>query len=100
MLDGSGVAHALDLSNRDGFTRLTDTVLHDAYALPRAFVLPQAQAFSPARHAGLTATQLVASPDVDLHTMVLIEGDSDAGTFGPYLETLLSQTGVAKTTTA
>ena len=28
-----------------------------------------------ARHAGLTATQLVASPDVDLHTMLLVEGD-------------------------
>jgi hypothetical protein len=29
---------------------------------------------------------------------VLIAGDSDAGTFGPYLETLLDETGVASTT--
>ena len=28
---------------------------------------------------------------------VLIAGDSDAGTFGPYLETLLAETGVART---
>jgi hypothetical protein len=50
-------------------------VLGDAHALPRAYLLPKAQAFSPARHPDLTATQLVASPDVDLHTMVLIEND-------------------------
>jgi hypothetical protein len=28
-----------------------------------------------ARHPGLTATQLVSSPDVDLHSMLLIEND-------------------------
>ncbi len=50
------------------------------HALPRAFVLPRAQAFSPARHAGLTATQLVASPDVDLHQMLLVEGDPSTPT--------------------
>jgi len=50
-------------------------VLLDTQALPRAYVLPRTQAFSPARHAGLTATQLVGSPDVDLHTMLLVEGD-------------------------
>ncbi len=54
---------------------MNDAVLKNAHALPRAFVLPRAQAYSPARHAGLTATQLVASPDVNLHTMVLVEGD-------------------------
>jgi hypothetical protein len=41
-------------------------------------VLPKTQAFSPTRHPGLTATQLVASPDTDLHSMVLIEGDPSA----------------------
>jgi hypothetical protein len=29
--------------------------------------------------------------------VVLIAGDSDAGTFGPYLETLMNETGVART---
>jgi hypothetical protein len=75
LFEASGATHSLDLSNRDGFTRVSDTVIRDSHALPRAFVLPRAQAFSPARHAGLTATQLVASPDVDLHTMLLVEGD-------------------------
>jgi hypothetical protein len=75
LLDADGVARSLDLSNRDGLTRLNDTVIQNRHALPRAYVLPRAQAFSPARHAGLTATQLVASPDVDLHTMLLVEGD-------------------------
>jgi hypothetical protein len=54
-------------------------VLADTAALPRAYVLPRAQAFSPARHPGLTATQLVASPDMDLHRQVLIEGDPSVG---------------------
>ncbi|MCA1647302.1 MAG: hypothetical protein LC797_18210 [Chloroflexi bacterium] len=70
-VDAGGVPHSLDLSNRDGFTRLNDTVIQNSHALPRAFVLPRAQAFSGARHPGLTPTQLVANPDVDLHTMVL-----------------------------
>jgi hypothetical protein len=75
LIDASGVAHSLNLSNRDGFRRVTDAVLNNEHALPRAFTLPRAQAFSPARHAGLTATQLVSSADVNLHTMLLVEGD-------------------------
>jgi hypothetical protein len=77
VLDANGVPHPLDLSNRDGFApaRRGIELIRNSHALPRAFVLPRAQAYSPARHAGLTATQLVASPDVDLHTMLLIEGD-------------------------
>ncbi len=75
LIDSNGAAHSLGLADRDGFQRLSDQVLLDTHALPRAYVLPRAQAYSPARHAGLTATQLVASPDVDLHTMLLIEGD-------------------------
>jgi hypothetical protein len=75
LVDSGGATHSLDLANRDGLSRVNDTVIRNSHALPRAFVLPRAQAYSPARHAGLTATQLVASPDVNLHTMVLVEGD-------------------------
>jgi hypothetical protein len=75
MVDASGVAHSLDLSHRAGLRRLSDQVIENTRALPRAYVLPRAQAFSPARHPGLTATQLVASPDVDLHSMLLVEND-------------------------
>jgi hypothetical protein len=57
---------------------VSDLVIRDARALPRAYVLPETQAFSPARHPGLTATQLVANADVDLHTMLLIENDPTA----------------------
>jgi len=78
LVDTSGHVTALELVNRDGFTRVADGVLHNAHALPRAYVLPAAQAFSPARHPGLTATQLVASPDMDAHTQVLIENDPNA----------------------
>ena len=35
-------------------------------------------------------------PTADNPAVVLIAGDSDAGTFGPYLEKLLGQTGVAR----
>jgi hypothetical protein len=75
MLDASGVPHSLDLGNRAGFARLGESVILNNRALPRAFVLPRAQAFSTMRHPGRTATQLVGSPDVDLHTMLLIEND-------------------------
>jgi hypothetical protein len=70
-----GAVNSLDLASREGFQRENDMVIRNANALPRAYVLPQAQAFSPARHPGLTATQLVASPDMDLHKMLLIEND-------------------------
>ena len=38
-----------------------------------------------------------AVPTAEDPAVVLIAGDSDAGTFGPYLETLLNETGVART---
>jgi Bacterial membrane protein YfhO len=76
LIDASGAANSLSLGDRDGLQRLSgDQVLRATQALPRAYVLPRAQAYSTARHAGLTATQLVASPDVNLHTMLLVEGD-------------------------
>jgi hypothetical protein len=74
-VDATGVAHSLDLSNRAGLRRVTDQVIENTRALPRAYVVPRAQAFSTARHPNLTATQLVTSPDVDLHTMLLVEND-------------------------
>jgi Bacterial membrane protein YfhO len=77
-IDALGGVHSLDLANRDGMQRVTDGMLENSRALPRAYTLPMSQAFSPARHPGLTTTQLVDSPDVDLHTMVLIENDPDA----------------------
>ncbi|HEX8968459.1 MAG TPA: hypothetical protein VF937_11290, partial [Chloroflexota bacterium] len=79
-IDSGGVVHPLELADRDGLQRLNNLIVQDSRALPRAFVVPRAQAFSPARHPGLTATQLVASPDVDLHTMLLIENDPTAPT--------------------
>jgi hypothetical protein len=80
VIDSAGVVHSLDLANRDGLMHVSPVVIRNSNALPRAYVLPRAQAFSPGRHPGLTATQLVASPDVDLHTMVLIENDPEAPT--------------------
>jgi hypothetical protein len=78
-IDGSGQVTSLDLANRDGLSTLSGGLLRNAHALPRAYVLPSSQAFSPARHAGLTATQLVASPDMDPHSMVLVENDPSVG---------------------
>jgi hypothetical protein len=71
---------SLDVGSRDGLARVGDELLTDARALPRAYVLPQVQGFSPARHPGLTATQLVASPDTDVHRMALIENDPNVPT--------------------
>jgi hypothetical protein len=75
VIDSSGQLTSLDLSNRLGLSSVSDGLLRNANSLPRAYVLPLPQAFSPARHAGLTATQLVANPDMDPHSMVLIEND-------------------------
>jgi hypothetical protein len=75
VIDSQGRLTSLDLANRDGLSTLGDGLLRNANALPRAYVLPSSQAFSAARHAGLTPTQLVDSPDMDAHTMVLIEND-------------------------
>ncbi|HEY1292562.1 MAG TPA: YfhO family protein, partial [Chloroflexota bacterium] len=76
VLDSSGSnVSSLDLASRDGLQRLDERRILNSDTLPRAYVLPRAQAFSPARHPDLTSTQLVASPDVDLHRMVLIEKD-------------------------
>jgi hypothetical protein len=75
VIDRLGHLTSLDLANRDGFSTLSDGVLRNGHALTRAYVLPASQAFSAARHPDLTATQLVASPDMDPHSMVLIEND-------------------------
>jgi hypothetical protein len=77
-LTTSTETRSLDLGDRDGLRRLSSNVIENTRSLPRAYVLPRAQAFSPARHPGLTATQLVASPDVDVHRQVLIENDATA----------------------
>ena len=77
VIDPDGVVHSLDLGDRDGIQRISDLVLGNAHALPRAYVLPRSQSFSPARHPGLTATQLVTSPDIDPHTMLLVENDPE-----------------------
>ena len=85
-IDASGTVRSLGLGDRDGLQTVprqpdsTPVVVSDANALPRAFVVPRAQTFSPARHPGLTATQLVAEPDVDLHRMTLIENDPETPT--------------------
>jgi hypothetical protein len=75
VIDTAGQVTSLDLANRDGLGRLDDRRIQNSNALPRAYVLPRSQTFSPARHSALTPTQLVANPDMDLHRMVLIEGD-------------------------
>lgn len=48
----------------------------------------------------LAATTTVpdAPPSADAPAQILVLGDSDAGTFGPYLTALLDETGVADTT--
>jgi hypothetical protein len=80
VIDTSGTSTSLDLANRDGLQRLDDQLIQNNQALPRAYVLPRTQAFSTGRHPDLTPTQLVASPDVDLHRMALIENDPSVAT--------------------
>jgi hypothetical protein len=78
VIDASGAVASFDLASRDGLHRVDPEQIQNANALPRAYVLPRAQGFSPARHPELTSTQIVAGPDVDLRRMVLIEGDPNA----------------------
>jgi hypothetical protein len=77
VMDATGAVTSLDLASRDGLERLDDRRILNSKTLPRAYVLPRAQAFSPARHPDLTPTQLVANPDVDVQRMVMIENDPD-----------------------
>jgi len=74
-LVGPRGVRSLAAADRAGLRRLGPSVIENTRALPRAYVLPRVQAFSPARHPDLTATQLVANRDVDLHTQVLVEGE-------------------------
>ena len=77
-IEATGQTHSLDLASRQGMRRLSDQVIVDTTALPRAYVVPSEQTFSPGRNSTLTATQLVATPDFDPHTMALIENDPNA----------------------
>jgi hypothetical protein len=77
VVDAAGATYSLTLANRDGFRAIGPGVIQDTRALPRAFVVPRTQSYSPARHPSLTATQVVTNPDADPHTSVLIEGNPD-----------------------
>jgi Bacterial membrane protein YfhO len=74
-LVGPRGVRSLEAADRSGLRRLSPSVIENTHALPRAYVLPRVQAFSPARHPALTPTQLVANRDVDVHTQVLVEGE-------------------------
>jgi hypothetical protein len=52
----------------------------------------------PATEPPVTEPESTGPPTADDPARVLIVGDSDAGTFGPYLEQLLDETGVVETT--
>jgi hypothetical protein len=79
----SGAVRSLDLADRRGFRLAAQDdrarVVEDLASLPRAFVVPQANSVSPARHPNLTPVQIVVSPDFDPRRDVLIEGDPAAG---------------------
>jgi hypothetical protein len=76
----SEAVRSLDLADRVGFSAAGQDdrhrVIEHVAALPRAFVVPRANAVSPGRHPDLTPVQIVASPDFDPRRSVLIEGDA------------------------
>lgn len=63
---------------------------------------PPATAGAPASTAAATTTTSAppssGPPTAENPAKVLVVGDSDAGTFGPYLKILLDETGIAETT--
>jgi len=63
---------------------------------PPASTEPFTEPSNPASTPAAAAT--AAAPSADTPARVLVVGDSDAGTFGPYLEQLLDETGVVDTT--
>lgn len=79
----TGAVRSLDLADRQGFSFVGQDdqyrVVQHATALPRAFVVPRANAVSPGRHPDLTPVQVVANPDFDPQRDVLIEGDASLG---------------------
>jgi hypothetical protein len=66
----------MGLGDREPLRQVGPNVIQNPQALPRAFVLPRAQAYTTARRPGMTPTQIVATNDVDFATQVLIEGDT------------------------
>ena len=70
-----------------------------AAASPVSAAMPPASAAMPAGTAAPSTTALTAvTPSAETPARVLVVGDSDAGTFGPYLKQLLDDTGVVETT--
>jgi hypothetical protein len=83
LVSTAGDVRSLDLADRQGFRLVAQDdkhrVVEDVARLPRAFVVPRANAVGPGRHPDLTPVQIVASPDFDPRRDVLIEGDLSAG---------------------
>lgn len=99
---GSLVGGGADPAVADGGTTLpsTGTPTESAPLAPTDTVapgsVPDAGTVGPTTVPAPTSSVAVVPTPAD-PAVVLIAGDSDAGTFGPYLETLLAQTGVTRT---
>ena len=93
--DGTALDNSLDTSSgavtSDSVPATPETALIDSAALTQTVE-------SVASTAPATVDATPRTPTTDDPAKVLIAGDSEAGTFGPYLETLLDDTGVASTT--
>ena len=93
--DGTALDSSSDTSSgvvtSDSIPAAADTTLVDSAAPTQT--VESVVSTAPATVDATPHTPTTAEP-----AKVLIAGDSDAGTFGPYLETLLDDTGVASTT--
>jgi len=58
---------------------------------------PEVDTTPPSTAAPSTSEPYEGAPDAEHPATVYIVGDSDAGTFGPYLEVLLDETGIVRT---
>ncbi len=92
-IDGVGSTEAVD----PGATAGAATVDAAATTLDPAAATTIDPALTTTTAAATTTSDASVIPTAADPARVLIAGDSDAGTFGPYLETLLSDTGIVTT---
>jgi hypothetical protein len=100
-IKAGGALLGADDTSADGSTTTVVTGVTGDTSTPAASTASEAPV--PDASAGTTAAPTSAPAAVRVPSAadparVLIAGDSDAGTFGPYLEQLLGETGVATTT--
>jgi hypothetical protein len=99
--DASGSVRGAPVAAAGPSTTTTATAASVAPSTPSTGAPPETVASAPPPTTAPASTSTAAAatpPSAESPATVLVVGDSDAGTFGPYLKQLIDATGVARTT--